>query len=493
MGSHTHCLQAHNTFSDDSGRLIPMMWSMGNFVTNERKELCKHTGILQLILRREGNRITVEEQFVSCYVFDQFETGRFCVVPTNSIHNGGYTHPRMSEIEAYIRNRIGPDLPFLPDHTVTLSQLCETMGLACSLPDRPVTKLCTQSAVVRYGAVYFAFKDLTLADKRRLIAADVTAVITAEPIAGLPCIVTADVAAAYRAAYTLLRPIGNAVTTVLVAGNEGKTVTHELIARVLRTKDGVFTVNDGEHSDLCPWQDLHPHHRYCVLELRNDYPIEQREAASLCAPNVLVLTSAPCDVAVLTEGLQSGGTLYYNAADTALCEAVQAITRTDITLHPYQSSVPCSGLPFDCFTACTAAAAAVGRGEGVGEQAVLNAVGSYRLGGYTNAVLAIDGVTLVLNTNCKTVQSAQSALRAAPHAAQRIAVTTSAFAEAAASWATTQIVIESPEMLAEAEQALLEYLQDGAAVFICGEREACLCDLTRRVFGVTDGFIPGAS
>ncbi len=493
VGSHTHCLQSHHEFTTRHGRRIPMMWSMGNFVTNERKELCKHTGILQLILRREANRITVEEQFVPCYVFDQFETGRFCVVPTGSVHNGGYTHPRMPEIETYIRNRIGPDLPFLPDRTVTLSQLCEAMGLACTLPHRPVTKLCTQSGAVRYGAVYFVLNELTLADKRRLIAADVAAVITPEPIDGLPCLITPDVAAAYRAAHALLRPLGNAVTTVLVAGHTGKTVTRELVARVLRAQGGVFTVNDDEHSDLSPWQDLHPYHHYCVLELRNDHPLSAREATALCAPDILVLTAFPCDVAALADGLQSGGILWYNAADTALCAAVNALMRTDITVRPYKEAVPCSALPFDSFAPCTAAAAAIGRAEGVSEQAIGTAVEGYRINGYTNAVLAVDGVTLVLNTNCKTMQSAESALRASPHAAQRIAVTTAAFAEAAASWATTQIVINDTTDLAAAEQELLTLLQDGATVFICGEREACLCDLVRRVFGLTDGFIPGAS
>ncbi len=56
VGSHTHCLQAHHVAVSQDGKQIPMMWSMGNFVTNERQELCKHTGILQLLLERKNHR-----------------------------------------------------------------------------------------------------------------------------------------------------------------------------------------------------------------------------------------------------------------------------------------------------------------------------------------------------------------------------------------------------------------------------------------------------
>lgn len=48
VGSHTHCLQAREFVESVDGRTVPVVFSMGNFLTSETKEISRHTGILQL-------------------------------------------------------------------------------------------------------------------------------------------------------------------------------------------------------------------------------------------------------------------------------------------------------------------------------------------------------------------------------------------------------------------------------------------------------------
>ncbi len=467
VGSHTHCLQSHDTVDGK-----PMMWSMGNFVTNERKELCKHTGILQLTLRRENGGITVQEHLIPCYVFDEFGTGRFSVVPTDTTLNGGYGHPRMAEINAYIRGRVGDNLAFLPDRSLTLSALCEGMNIPCTLADRPVTTLCVQSGTVCRGAVYFAFDTLTMADKRRAIAADVSAVVTTEAIEGLPCLVIDDVAAAYRAAHAMQRPWGDGAAVVLIAGHTNKTHTREKIARALRTVGGVYTVCDGEHIDTAPWPYLHPAQDYCVLELREDHPLGLREAAALCRPATVIVTSAPCDVAALADALCTGGTVWYNGNDTALCEAVHDITRTDIAVRAY-------GDVTDIATAM-----------GADETAANTAIDGYVPRGFAECSLEADGVHIVAHTHCKTTAQAEAL---ASKVQRYIAVTTPTFADVFASRATALITVDTEHDVNEAIQTLITTLQDGDTLVLCGEREAQLCQVLRRMFGITDGFLPHCS
>lgn len=68
VGSHTHCLQAREFVESVDGRTVPVVFSMGNFLTSETKEISRHTGILQLTLRKSDSGIDVTERFIPCYV-----------------------------------------------------------------------------------------------------------------------------------------------------------------------------------------------------------------------------------------------------------------------------------------------------------------------------------------------------------------------------------------------------------------------------------------
>lgn len=494
VGSHTHCLQAHDVAVSETGKTIPMMWSMGNFVTNERKELCRHTGILQLTLRREKGRIRVEEHFVPCYVFDKFGTGRFCVVPTDTTQNGGHTHPRFPGINNFIRQRLGDSIPFLPDRSMTLADFAIGMNAFTQLPHRAVTRLCVQSADLCPGTLYFALRPLSKVDQRRLVATEIAAVVTETPIPNLPCIIVPDVAAAYRAAYAKIRPWGDTATVILVAGHREKTVTRELTVRALETAGRVFTVADREHITTAPWQDIHPSQDYCVLELREDYPLGTAEAAKLCRPDMLVITSMLADLPGLAAALPAGGTLWYNETDRELTEAIAGLQTEHMQLRGYGNrTLPCPGLPYDSLAVCTGAALEIGESLGLAPAQIETAVHDYRPTGFTKSILTRDGVSLILDMNCKTAEEAESVLRAAPNEGQRIVVASPEFAPVFTPWATKLLQIDTEHTLAEAEAALLQTLREGDTLVLCGQRNADLPYLLRRIFGLTDGFLYGGS
>lgn len=452
VGSHTHCFQAHDVAVAHDGRKIPMMWSMGNFVTNERKALCRHTGILQLTLRREKGKITLREHLVPCYVHDRFGTGRFCVVPTDTTLNGGYPQPEKQAIHDFIRQRVGNGIDFLPDRSMTLSGFCKAMALTTELSDRPITKLCVQSADLCYGALYFAFGPLSKADKRRAILHE-NVIVTANPDPELPCIQTNDVAAAYKAAHALIRPWGDHTKVILVTGKENKTPTRKLIARVVAAAGRVYTPKDREHITTAPWQDLHPSHDFCVLELQADHPLGAG-AEKLIRPDITVCTD------------DFGG-------ETAC--------------------LPCPGLPFDSMAAATRAALWVGHSLGISSEKIEKAVAGYSFGGCTQANLTADGVSITINGACKSVSAAESVLRAAKNSDLKIAVTTEEYAHVFAPWATKLLIVDEEHPLLTIEKELLEILQEGASVVFCADRQADMPFLLRRLFGITDGFLYGGS
>lgn len=522
VGSHTHCLQSHNVAVAEDGKEIPMMYSMGNFVTNERKELCKHTGILQLILNREGDKVSVKEYFIPCYVFDAMGTGSFCVVPSDGLLNGGIGGEKMQQIREYVRGRIGPDLEELPTGAITLAELCQAMGLAApaELEETPIVKLAAQVDATCPQALFFAEETPAMNELRELLKRNITAIVTREPIEDFPCILTEDVKKAYLAACAAVKQRAPKAKIVLVAGPEGKTLTREMTGYVLKSNGGVLTIKDSYQVDMAPWQNLHPYHEYCVQELRADHPLGVAAVAQTIAPNVCVITGMMDGLADLVGNIQQGGLLLINGRDQALTAAVKALDTAGIQVKTYgDATVACPGLPLPEMQICAEAAYAVGLEAGLEDGLLRELIAGYTVTGYTQNVVSVDGVTLVLNMNCKSAASAASAMEVmARQAGRKIALlgdldgqTTQQtqeeiakaavqngaeaifcmgqYAEAACAASGAEKAVAAANEN-ELEKAVLAELKDGDVVLFNGGREMWFNLTLRRLFGLTDGFSP---
>ncbi len=526
IGSHTHCLQRHDTAVASDGREIPMMFSMGNFVTNEQRELCKHTGVLQLLLERKNGRIAIREYFIPCYVYDAFETGRFCVVPTDPLLNGGFDGPKMHEVEEYVRERLGDSLDFLPTGKISLAALCEAMGteLPSHLADRPVTGLAVQVSPCRFGGIYFANGRETTFVKQELRRRELAAVVSTVQIEDLPCVIVPDTAQAYLAACTAVREnVRRSVSEgkiILVAGGEGKTMTRALLADTLKQIGGVLSVGDGYETDTALWMQLHPYHAFCLQELRSDHPFGAEGAVRASAPDVCVITSHTPDLSAIVAGMKAGSLLCINGADTALTEAVGMLDTAHLrTVICSDGAISVPALPFAYMNRYASLACGVSTCLGVPAETAAAVIGGYRPGGYTQNVLGADRVTLVLQCACKSTDAALSAAeRFAGQNGRKLAVTgdidgdsspetrrilaeaavragaemlflTEAFAADVRDVCGTAEIVLCDDGYAVAD-ALVKRLAEGDVLFFCGGREMQYCTPIRRVFGLTDGFLP---
>ncbi len=525
VGSHTHCLQRHDYAQAEDGRRIPMMFSMGNFVTNEPKELCKHTGILQLLLTRENGGISIREYFIPCYVFDAFETGRFCVVPTDPLLNGGFAVPKLRDAEAYVRERVGDGIAFLPTVSLMLSDLCGIMGAEkpADLPDRTVTKLAVHVSPCCPGGVYFSDGTETRFETQELRRRELAAIVRTEPLEDLPCVIVPDVKQAYlracEAVRQMIRTRISGAKIILVAGNEGKTLTGEMLGEALKQHAGTLTVRDGYEIDTAPWLDLHPYHEFCVQQLRADHPFGAECAVRAVAPDVCVITSATADLPAIAAGMRPGSILFANGADAALTDALAQLDTSHITVHiGQQTDVSVPGLPFSYMKKYASAAYACSIFLGVPAEKAETAIGAYRPGGYTQNILQADGVTLILQCACRSADAALSAADAlAGISGRKLAVLGDADGEntpqmrrslAEAVLRAGAEMIFCPEaygadireaagdaeiICAEGgalERALADRLSEGDALLFCGGRKMQFCTAVRRLFGLTEGYIP---
>ena len=117
VGSHTYCLQAREFVTSAAGKVVPVVYSMGNFITNESKEICRHSGILQLRLKKTESEITVEENFIPCYVFKKYDASRYAPVPTIRETTVVSDKEFLMKADRYIRDVMCIDAPVSVDQT----------------------------------------------------------------------------------------------------------------------------------------------------------------------------------------------------------------------------------------------------------------------------------------------------------------------------------------------------------------------------------------
>lgn len=104
VGSHTHCLQAREFVESADGRTVPVVYSMGNFLTSETKEISRHTGILRLTLKKSDGGIAVAESFIPCYVYKQYDASRYAPVPTTRETSYKSDRELLARVDKYARD-----------------------------------------------------------------------------------------------------------------------------------------------------------------------------------------------------------------------------------------------------------------------------------------------------------------------------------------------------------------------------------------------------
>ena len=115
IGSHPHALQPYDTVTSADGRSVPVLYSMGNFVSHQMKTVTKDTLILRLAFDRDdaGKAVLTDRGYIPCRVFKSFGEFDYAVIPLTKPYNqglkSGYFQPALERISELI----GPELPLL--------------------------------------------------------------------------------------------------------------------------------------------------------------------------------------------------------------------------------------------------------------------------------------------------------------------------------------------------------------------------------------------
>lgn len=84
IGSHPHVLQPMNATRDSTGLHDPVVWSMGNFVSNQRQRRSDGGAIVKIDIKKQGEKISITDAgYILTWVYTPTENGKrkFYVLP----------------------------------------------------------------------------------------------------------------------------------------------------------------------------------------------------------------------------------------------------------------------------------------------------------------------------------------------------------------------------------------------------------------------------
>ena len=404
VGSHSHCLQINSTVEAADGRTVPVIYSMGNFITNEPQDLCRHCGVLQLQLTREAGKIACAATFQPCHVLTEFGTGRFCNVPVDTCLNGGYDHPELHRSQEFTANYVSYPRPV--SGACTLAEACALWGVELpeALAYRGFSRIAIEAKTVEDRTLYFVSGNETEYDKLQLRRRDGIVLVTEEAWdERYTCILVPDVKKAYETLCTHLRN-RFAAQCVLVIGGSGKTVTRDLTTRVLQQKFTAFTHEDGVQIDNAAWRLARHDTEWFVQEVRPGTPWGYDVQSRILKPAITVITANCIHSKDALVGMAPGGLVLLNGSDPAMTNRMAKLKEQYPHLR-YALYEPAQA-PGLLTGEAAGAALAVAKELGIEAQ-----IPEYQ--GFERQIRDYRDIKLVLHTACPSLNSAKAALAVA--------------------------------------------------------------------------------
>ena len=96
IGSHSHALQPYEILTSKDGRRVPVIYSMGNFLSHMKRDINNDTIVLQLKLKEKNGKVLISSQrYYPCKVYANLGESHYVILPSKTKHR----YPFLSEKE----------------------------------------------------------------------------------------------------------------------------------------------------------------------------------------------------------------------------------------------------------------------------------------------------------------------------------------------------------------------------------------------------------
>ena len=115
LGSHPPALQPYDVITAADGRKVPVIYSLGNFVSHQKKDVSKDTIILRVILSRDanGNVVLAKEGYVPARMHVSYEGRNYTVIPLTYPYRKDNMSKEFAPAYERITKVIGGKLPIM--------------------------------------------------------------------------------------------------------------------------------------------------------------------------------------------------------------------------------------------------------------------------------------------------------------------------------------------------------------------------------------------
>lgn len=119
IGSHPHALQTSEIINTKDNRHVPVVYSLGNFISHQYKPVTKDNFILTLNLKRDkdGKVYLADEGYIPCYVFEEYDDIPYLVTPISKDFNGGIEDSELNESYMRIKNVVNGSIPEITSYS----------------------------------------------------------------------------------------------------------------------------------------------------------------------------------------------------------------------------------------------------------------------------------------------------------------------------------------------------------------------------------------
>lgn len=305
VGAHPHALMPFGIIAAKDGRRVPLIYSMGNFVTSELRKISRETGILQLSLEKKDGRVTVlEESFIPCYVPDSFCGIGYPVVPEKHLGIPAATAEALSASHSHARRVVGQGKCNQTATTdLTTVEICDILGVSTPLPNELYTTVnfaedARKGGVAIVSAITSNPSYITPDARQEKLAQlamekGAKLLITTKQIKDYPCLIVDNVFAAYTKLMTTVRNRFDP-KTISITGSIGKTTATEMVYTVIsnkyKTHRNTGSANSVRYAGTVI-QQLKPEHTHYVQETMEGPPYGAASTiAKMVQPQAAVVT-----------------------------------------------------------------------------------------------------------------------------------------------------------------------------------------------------------
>lgn len=109
VGNHAHAVQRYDNIITTDGRCVPVVYSLGNFITSDYHKTTRTSYVYELFLAKaaDGSVIIENEKYIPCRVVESLMKSAYSVWPTPAKWRNGVENELLQQAEMMVRNVVG--------------------------------------------------------------------------------------------------------------------------------------------------------------------------------------------------------------------------------------------------------------------------------------------------------------------------------------------------------------------------------------------------